>query len=614
MPLNYLQGIKILCILLVCIPTQQVFGGQSLVLTSYTKDFPLEPVHLDLLEDKNQAWSIEQVSSADFAGKYVSHSARQSIHWNSCYWVRFRVVNHSDEVQSWLLESYDFTIDEMTLFSPSGNGKFRKKMIGDVYPFEQKEIKHKNLVFQISGIPAKQAQTYYLRIRTVKPFSLILLMRPNPGFIHYALNEYYLLGVFYGILAAICLINLFFFLTIWDFTYLYYVVYVLCIVFFAASHDGTGFQYLWPEHPEVNHVSIRLSILLMVVSSLIYTRSFFKTYQYTPKLDKLIWLVVGIKVLLYGVMLLEPHIFTKIVVDISPVFLAYFVGIIYWKRSYSLANYFVLAYTFLFAGYIILCLWNLGLIAGNVYTFYAFNVGSLLEMLFLSVALANRFKILKKEKELAQEGIIEQLRENEILKDQVTRELEQKVQERTEELSQAYEEIQRMNVLLNADNKNLAYKVEHLNKARVTLKEISFEEFRNIYSNEEACYQYLADVKWKYGYKCRKCGNTNFSRGKYVYSRRCTACGYDESVTAYTIFFRLKFPIVKAFYIVFLVISRKDITLEQLSQMLDLRKMTCSAFKQKVVKVLAEKTKGKQPRYRKDFNDWGPFLLTDYEG
>lgn len=74
-----------------------------------------------------------------------------------------------------------------------------------------------------------------------------------------------------------------------------------------------------------------------------------------------------------------------------------------------------------------------------------------------------------------------------------------------------------------------------------------FSPFPNHLKNERKCLEYLVFCKWGSGYKCRKCGNMKFGRGKKWHHRRCTRCRYDESPTARTLFHKIKFPLTKAF-------------------------------------------------------------------
>lgn len=82
-------------------------------------------------------------------------------------------------------------------------------------------------------------------------------------------------------------------------------------------------------------------------------------------------------------------------------------------------------------------------------------------------------------------------------------------------------------------------------------------EFTQRFSDEESCLRYLSEVKWSTGYSCHKCKGTKYGKGNKTYSRRCKECGYDESVTANTIFHKLKFSLVKAFHISFRISTKK---------------------------------------------------------
>lgn len=113
---------------------------------------------------------------------------------------------------------------------------------------------------------------------------------------------------------------------------------------------------------------------------------------------------------------------------------------------------------------------------------------------------------------------------------------------------------------------------------------LSLLNFNDKFSTDEKCYEYLSEIKWQNGYQCAKCGYQKYFAGKQPSSRTCSKCKYSESVTAHTLFHKLKFPLRKAFYIAFLVVSgKKGISSHELSRKLDLRQKTCWLFKRKVM-------------------------------
>jgi two-component system, sensor histidine kinase LadS len=113
--------------------------------------------------------------------------------------------------------------------------------------------------------------------------------------------------------------------------------------------------------------------------------------------------------------------------------------------------------------------------------------------------------------------------------------------------------------------------------------ELEDKKLEELFSSEDKCYEFLADLKWSNGFTCRKCGNTNYCPGKTPFSRRCTRCKTEESSAAGTIFHNCKFPISKAFYIAYSVCKGKeDISSYEFARRLSLRQMTCWNFKTKI--------------------------------
>ena len=120
---------------------------------------------------------------------------------------------------------------------------------------------------------------------------------------------------------------------------------------------------------------------------------------------------------------------------------------------------------------------------------------------------------------------------------------------------------------------------------------IEIKQFQNQFTDEKACLKHLADLKWKDGYVCRKCGHENYCKGKVDFSRRCTKCKHDESPTAHTIFHRCKINLKDAFEIAYQVCCNVDVSTYKLAETIDSRQMTCWKFKKKLQKCIEEKGK-----------------------
>ena len=120
------------------------------------------------------------------------------------------------------------------------------------------------------------------------------------------------------------------------------------------------------------------------------------------------------------------------------------------------------------------------------------------------------------------------------------------------------------------------------------LSHMDIFEFQEAFPDDISCIDYLSKLKWPDKYECRYCRHEKYCDTKTYGERRCTRCRKPESVTAHTLFHKVKFPLVKAFYIVYFVsTSKKGISAAELSRKLDLREKTCWSFKRKVMKAMA---------------------------
>ncbi len=124
---------------------------------------------------------------------------------------------------------------------------------------------------------------------------------------------------------------------------------------------------------------------------------------------------------------------------------------------------------------------------------------------------------------------------------------------------------------------------------KIPFNKLDISELEGFFSSEEDCLKFLAEKKWESGFACRKCGHTNYCKGKTPHSRRCTRCKKEESATANTIFHRCHIPITEAFQIVYKVCHNPSISTYALSREIELRQMTCWKLKSRLMECIKNK-------------------------
>jgi hypothetical protein len=562
------------------------------------------------LEDKQSILKIEDVVTTKYASKFIPSSTftPKTYDRNSTYWYRIRLKNNIKSNENWVLEFYDQTIDHINMYAQTDSGKFKEYKLGADLEFAKRAYHHKNVTFLIDKNFTGD-RIYYFSIKAEQPAAVMVVLKNVSWFIQYGLREYMLLGTLYGMILVFCLYNFLLFFAIRQKQYIYYILYNLSIGIYEMSSNGIAYQYFWPDSPRWNEIAYGVALYSATVFALLFTRMFLHLKTKAPLLNKaVIGLILLRSAFFLACLFIDKHLFVYKIIEILPILLALFSGIYIWRKGYHPARFFVAGYSFILIGFLIriikvVIVVNLPFGPAN---FYSLSFCLLLEMLFVSFAISDNVRIIKKKKEKAQKRIILELQHNEALKDNLNRQLEIKVQDRTKEvveksaiiekknleLMEQAQEISRINALLQLDNDVLHTNIEEVTQARAMSKEVSFEEFSKIYPDNNACFKFLANLKWESGFKCTKCGCETSFNGHTPYSKRCTNCDYDESVTTNTIFHKSKIPINKAFYMVYLLYSTKGkISSYKLSEVLDIRQATCWAYSTKILKIMDERKK-----------------------
>lgn len=112
--------------------------------------------------------------------------------------------------------------------------------------------------------------------------------------------------------------------------------------------------------------------------------------------------------------------------------------------------------------------------------------------------------------------------------------------------------------------------------------------FLDRFPDDNACKEYLYNLKFTKDFKCPKCGHNAFWEGPKPFYKVCKSCRHAESPTANTLFHKVKFGLRKAFIICFqMTCTTKSMSSVQMAKMVDTRQMTAWYFMSKVRKAMA---------------------------
>lgn len=322
----------------------------------------------------------------------------------STFWLKLRVV--SKTTTEWFLHVKAPFLQQVDLFVATQPGYDNMVSfitnVGSALPYHDRPVLSNQTILPLDLV-RKDTTTIYLRVRSNSIIRVPLEISSLQHIYENSQKNDIAHGFYYGLIAALIIYNLFVFISIRERTYLYYVFYIFFVAMNIGYSKGLFLQFIVPDFPQANHSNYTGS--LAFVFALLFTNSFLNTRHYCPRLRKLGWLIVVSCVAVVGLSfagnLLLGFKLSWLTVGF---FLLYsnVVGFTVLKQGFNPARYYLMGFTTLLAGIFIFMMKDMAIFPENWFTEGAYQIGSGLEAIILSFALANKLNTFKREKELSQ--------------------------------------------------------------------------------------------------------------------------------------------------------------------------------------------------------------------
>ncbi len=450
------------------------------------------------------------------------------------------------------------------------------------------------------NVPVRKQLKCYIKFQTAIGTGIDFSIYKNTDFINLVAKQHTFNGIVNGIFFLAIIYSALFSLLLWRRIYVYYMLYVFSFWVFMLSINAETSLYLsWLNIPfGFGFYIIPHSIL--TISLILYTRELLQLEKKLPVFSKITIVIVFILILLLLIYFITGYIGRDNIINKIALVPSYIASIILILRKDKSA-------WFVFSGISLIFIAFLNLefdLELYIPVFFTFSVYGIIEIILFGVSISYWLKTLVSENAKALQLAILSAEEINKIRENHNSILEQEVAIKTKELKLANQQlgvyikqVENLNQYLETDNDKLKIKVIDQIKARSDDKIMNFEDFKLNFPDEESCYAYIENIKWANGFICYKCANTKYSERKLantIPARRCTKCGFVNTLTSYTLYHNIKFPLQKAFYITYMIGTNKSKKLEELTKELDLRTGTIHGFLKKVKEAnIAFKTKRK---------------------
>lgn len=382
-------------------------------------------------------------------------------------WLKLKVKNNNSEIERWVINFNFPLIDTIVLYQVFANGTMVVKQHGEMFPTHSKYYDNKNIALPID-INYNEIHTIYLKIKTDGVVYLPFTISSEESMYEAEKKSYLFYGLFYGATIIILIYNLLLFFTLKDFIYLLYCFYVFVIIGILSYFNGF-ISYLGifnEDRTQLNKLFGNIVFNFVIISSL-FCYYFLEINKWCNIFSKILR---GIIVLGIVFTILSFFIQYQITIRIASAmyiitpFSLLFVSLYSWIRGNYTARFYTIASSFFLVSVLMMSLRVMGVITGNRFQETLIELGVIIDAVLISLALADKLRKLRMDKDKSQESELAAIAEKERLIIEQNNILENKISLRTKEILEKNEQLEEFSRTIQQQNDLLKEYTENLEK------------------------------------------------------------------------------------------------------------------------------------------------------
>jgi signal transduction histidine kinase len=405
----------------------------AFILKDSTKSYRLDD-QVSVFVDPTDTTTLSTVIQPGFQGQFIPHHSNLTFGYlKAAIWLKISVASATAKTR-WYLEIPAPFLEYVDFYQLPDSGKWIHNISGYYRPQSQRSIKHTGHVMELH-FGHGNATTVFIKISGESPKTFPVYAIERGRFTEKTRWEDVGYGIFFGILIVMFFYNLFIYLTIRETNYLLYISTIVCTFLIFGSASGYAGRFLWPEHASLNFYAGRMTLGILAAFMALFTIRFLSVKLYSPPMYFALLSLVPLGPI--ACFLVASNILSSAgnnLITMSAI-LYMTAGIVCRMKGNRFAGYFIAAWSIYLSGGLLLTLRNSGFFNFNFWTTHFVEIGAALETIIIAFALADQYRRLRKEKEEVQLLALKLQRE-------ATGKLELKVQQRTQQLSKANDELQ----------------------------------------------------------------------------------------------------------------------------------------------------------------------------
>jgi signal transduction histidine kinase/CheY-like chemotaxis protein len=323
---------------------------------------------------------------------------------DSSFWFKMEFSNISETAVSKYFIIEPAWLDYIQINIISENGEKTQYELGNTFNYTQRSV-DSHTINQVHSFEPGNS-TAYIKVQTRDIFIFVLSILDEKSLFEQIGQEFFIMGLVYGVLFAMILFNLSLFISLKESNYAYFVIFVISFVIMSSTYNGYTFKLFFSESPQLQNYMQSSSIFLFSLATIMFAQSFLnlknshnKFYNINNFIILLLILVSILSAIIGGY---KYHIIFAMISTIITYTYVFTLAIYTCVKSISAARYFIIGMGIGLTGGIITGFTCLGFIPYSHISFNAVDMGMIINAILLSLALSDRVRKTQEDKIKAQ--------------------------------------------------------------------------------------------------------------------------------------------------------------------------------------------------------------------
>ena len=357
--------------------------------------------------DESALLDINDIEKIDFTTAIPSQFSQG---YNSgTAWFKIDITNNSD-IENYVLYFTEPLWSKLDLYTKN-NGSWIIQENGLDISLKERSIQENTPAYKLHLLPSQSA-TYYVKGQTISGhigefqiFTQEEFFRPS----RISLTDMYI--IYIGLLFIIILLNIYNFIIIKDRIFAYYLAYILSFIVFICMKSGFYLGFGFAGWSEGLHVVGTFVVIFLVL----FSGRFLELKKRMPLVDKIFKFSVAV-FLLFALLISKNVPYSSLVFNIysSLIFtLLLVIAVKIWYQGLIGARYYLIALMIYMTTMGLMTLTFNGILDNTDISRYAFLAGSFIEIIFFSLILTNKYNEINLQKIHTQSKLLKQKKNNE---------------------------------------------------------------------------------------------------------------------------------------------------------------------------------------------------------